>query len=536
MGHRHGIAIPPMASTFDTLPIEIVHRISDFVSVNDLDEFRLTSHYYEEILNGRHKHYKLHYRNIGRISRAISKPMYGNEECMTVTIDNRNFNKALARQFKGLCGAKSLRKMAVVFHPCYYHAHHVHGPNRITDGALLARQITHISERSKSLQVLSLTFLPDCPDTGLHVDAIGVSGLGAIGGLNVLPYLRKLHLDLHGAKIGDAGAQALSALGTSPGLEILNLGLYCNQIGPEGAKAIALFNESRSLRELFLDLAFNVLGDAGTIALAALGQARGIRQLHIDLQGNKISNLGIGALTQLHRIPDLSDLTLNLSGNLFGASGVAAFASQCDGNVESFELNLSSNAIDATGIDALVGKLGTTPALRWLYLDLRCTGIDIAGGRALLKLMDAPALRDLHLLLELNEINDACVRVLSGLVRVQRCPVSLHLGLRANHITAAGVDSLIAMLHRAGTQTLYINLAHNGIHEASIWTLRTELATLARHGQVHVINLNHNPMSLQTRAELKRSLPGPNPCHRLIWSEEAWADLCGVKRVAWGRL
>jgi hypothetical protein len=512
---RHCIEIrDDYHSNFSTLPVDLLRNLSDFVPPTDLDQFRLTSRRHQKILNGRHKHYKVHYRTISKITKAISNPMEGNEEHMTVTIGNRDFNTTLAKKFKRLCGAQSLRNLHVTMYPGYYHprSYDPYGPERCTDGAILVENIKHISEHATHLQTLSLVF-PSGRVTRQHVDAINASGLRAIAGLNVLMYLRDLRLDLYGANIGDAGVQALSALRTSPALEILELNLCANQIEVQGAEAIATLNETPSLRRLLLHLGFNRLGDAGTIALALLGKACALETLEIDLRGNGIGDPGVGALAELREIPSLR---LDLCENSFGANGVEALAGIFDdGSVVRLHLNLRQNSIHTSGINALARKLKTASTLDWLCLDLAFTNVGEIPG--VVPLIEAPALSVLYLLLEGNQIDDAGLQVLTELKIVP----SIHLSLAYNDVTDAGVDVLGALAQRAQTSLLHLNLTHNDIHDDGIHALDAFVPCS------HYVNLSQNPMSPYLR-NLFDSFTDDSHRYTGIntWSEEKWNKLC----------
>jgi hypothetical protein len=536
---RRRIDVDDTDGTFDALPDEVIRRLSDFIPPRDLDGFRLTSLRHWQILHGRHRNYTVRHGTIDEITKTISKVTEGNEEHMTITIGNRDFNSSLAKKFKTLCSAGSLRRLDITMYPGYLHprSRDPLTPGPVTNGAILAGSIAHINAYATSLTTLSLSF-PSGRRSAQHVDAIDSFGLRAIGGLSILTHLVALNIDLFGAKIGNDGARALSALKDSGTLRHLGLDLTCNQIGPEGANAIATLKDAPSLKTLTLFLESNAIGDGGAVALASLGEAHALDSLELQVAFCQIGDFGVAAFAKLTLIPSL---TLGLSHNGFGAAGVERLGDMCaSDHIVKLSLDLSHNMIGPIGIAVLVAKFKSASALEWLYLDLARTRLHDIGGTV--PLVEAPALSALHLFLDDNRIHDEGLRVLMGMKQVRR----LHLSLAHNKITQNGMDALGELLQKWKESSVFINLPNNRIRDGAtpgdvcawLGIASWMCAPRCAHCDVgmpithrHRVNLYKNPMSAGFLKKLiERSSLDFNGKSINVWSEREWNALTGIKR------
>ena len=538
---RRWIDVDATDGSLDALPIDVIRRFSDFIPPRDLDEFRVTCSRHWETLHGRHKNYKVRHTTIDAITKTISEAMEGNEDHMNITIGNRDFNLSLAKKFKTLCSARSLRRLNVTMYPRYLHptSQDPLRPGRHKDGGILVKNITHISEQATSLNTLFLDF-PSGRRSCRHVDAIDPSGLRAIGGLSVLKHLVVLQVDLWGAKIGDAGAQALSGLKASSTLRVLGLDLSTNLIGPEGAKAIATLKEAPSLKVLTLFLDHNAFGNIGAIALASLEEARALVKLELQMAFCEIGDLGVGEFAKLKRIPDL---TLGLPRNRFGASGVERLGDVCNGGrIVKLSLDLSQNMIGPIGIAALVAKFKTASALEWLSLDLARTRLHDIGGTV--PLVEAPVLSVLYLFLDDNHIHNEGLQVLMGMKNIR----SLYLSLAHNKITQNGMDALGALLQKWKGSSVFLNLTSNHIRDGATsgddfcaWLGIASCMCAPRCAQCdigmqitdgHCVNLYQNPIHAGFLKKLsERVALNFNGNSMNVWSEKEWNGLIGIERT-----
>lgn len=317
-------------------------------------------------------------------------------------------------------------------------------------------------KHAPALEVLYL----DLGDT--HISPDDAAALALARAVKDAPHIRVLSIDLKYSDIGEDGAKALSTLKDSKTLEALHINLRnFGHRGPYGyLEWLVSLGTCQPLQALRLGLHGNALHLEPKIRthLARLGASR-LRTLHLELGDNQLEFEHIKELCAIRLSPLLETLHIDLQRNKLCSRACEALVALVVGSpaLRNLTLNLEENDIGDKGVEFL----GQLTSLRALTLWLGSNGISDEGARALARLSSSSTLTTLDLQFCGNNntsIGDGGIAALSALQNIHTLH-TLRLDLRSMNIGDIGFGGLVypPMVHK-----LYINLQNTDVGKAGV--------------------------------------------------------------------